>query len=83
MEKEPLRELIAAKLKDGRLPQDSIPRVWGGRGAGEICDACERPVGGHEIIIEGVSTDTEAKLGIQFHVQCFYLWDSLRTVPDR
>ena len=33
--------------------------------------------------MEGVSTDTAAKHGIQFHVKCFYLWDSLRTAPGR
>ena len=41
MEQTALRLLIQSKLADGRLPQDSIPRVWGGAGAGETCDACE------------------------------------------
>jgi hypothetical protein len=36
---EPLRVLIRAKLADGRLPTNSIPRVWGGLGNGETCDA--------------------------------------------
>jgi len=29
---EALRSLILIKLADGRLPLNSIPRVWGGRG---------------------------------------------------
>jgi hypothetical protein len=41
MEPQDLRTLIRAKLADGRLPVDSIPRVWGGPGSGETCDACE------------------------------------------
>ena len=83
MEGEALRELMALvrrKLADGRLPQDSIPRVWGGPGHGELCDACELAIGANQLVMEGVSTD-DGKQGIQFHVRCFYLWDSLRTVP--
>ena len=30
--------------------------------------------------MEGLSL---SGVGIQFHVQCFYLWDELRTVPGR
>jgi hypothetical protein len=41
MEQQALRFLIQRKLADGRLPHDSIPRVWGGPGNGETCDACE------------------------------------------
>jgi hypothetical protein len=41
MEQETLRHLIRRKLADGRLPQNSIPRLWGGAGNGETCDACE------------------------------------------
>jgi hypothetical protein len=41
MEQEILRRLIRSKLADGRLPQNSIPRLWGGAGTGETCDACE------------------------------------------
>jgi hypothetical protein len=39
MELEALRPLIRSKLTDGRLPLNSIPRVWGGPGNGETCDA--------------------------------------------
>jgi hypothetical protein len=41
MDQNALRLLIQSKLADGRLPQNSIPRVWGGAGAGETCEACE------------------------------------------
>ena len=37
---EVLRRLIRSKLRGGSLPWDSIPRVWGGKGANEICSAC-------------------------------------------
>lgn len=73
-----LRAVIAAKLADGRLPQDSIPRLWGGPGNGETCQACDETVLKGQLIMEGVSTEGGA--GVQFHVQCFYIWDTIRQV---
>ena len=75
-----LRRLIRDKLQDGRLPYDSIPRMWGGKGDGEICDACEESVTPSQMIMEGVSTDV-SKHAVQFHVACFYLWDVERREP--
>jgi hypothetical protein len=71
-----LAALIQAKLVSGKLPYDSIPRVWGGPGNGESCDACERTITSWELIMEGIASDGGG--GIQFHVRCFYLWDALR-----
>jgi hypothetical protein len=77
MENHPLRLIIRAKLADGRLPHDHIPRLWGGPGNGETCDACEETVSKAQMIMEGIGT---AGGGVQFHVACFYLWDSERQV---
>jgi hypothetical protein len=49
------RILIRIKLRDGALPQDSIPRVWGGPGNGETCDACEEIVTKSQMGIEGAA----------------------------
>ena len=76
-----LRRLIRDKLEDGRLPYNSIPRMWGGKGAGEICDACDESVTAPQMIMEGVSTDV-LKRAVQFHVACFYLWDVERKDPS-
>ena len=85
MEQEILRRLIRSKLADGRLPQNSIPRLWGGAGNGETCDACEEIITKTqfvmEFVMEGVST-TGGK-GIQFHVGCLHIWDAERCVPGR
>jgi hypothetical protein len=70
-----LRSLIQRKLDDGRLPRNSIPRVWGGAGNGETCDACEETITKKQIVMEGVGAGKKA---IQFHVSCFSLWDELR-----
>jgi hypothetical protein len=81
MEQETLRHLIRRKLADGRLPQNSIPRLWGGAGNGETCDACEEIITKTQFVMEGVST-TGGK-GIQFHVGCLHIWDAERCVPGR
>jgi hypothetical protein len=62
--------LIRSKLADGGLPQNSIPRVWGGAGNGETCDACEETITTVQFVMEGVSTMPE-------------LWDAERRAPGR
>ena len=81
MEQETLRRLIRNKLADGRLPQNSIPRLWGGAGNGETCDACEEVITKAQFVMEGVSTT--GGLGIQFHVGCLHIWDAERCAPGR
>jgi DNA-binding transcriptional regulator PaaX len=80
MEQEVLRHLIRSKLADGRLPQDSIPRLWGGAGNGETCDACEETIAKTQFVMEGVSTTTGG-LGIQFHEGCLHGRGALRPRP--
>jgi hypothetical protein len=73
MEQEILRRLIRSKLADGRLPQNSIPRLWGGAG-GERCDACEEIITATQFVMEGVSATGDK--GIQSAQMNFQ-----RTVP--
>ena len=66
-----LRLVIQSKLVDGRLPLNSIPRVWGGPGNGETCHACEKVITKHEFVMEGVSL-APAKAPLQLHVACYW-----------
>ena len=68
---------VRRKLANGSLPHDSIPRVWGGFGNGEMCDVCDEIVTNPQMLIEGIG---EHGRGIQMHVQCFSLWDQEREV---
>ena len=77
-----LHLLIQRKLDDGRLPHNSIPRIWGGPGDGEACSACEEPIPKNQLIMEGISLDGDRR-PVQFHVVCFYLWDKARKAPGR
>jgi hypothetical protein len=82
MEPVSLHSVIRQKLADGRLPQNSIPRVWGGPSNAEICDACDEKIGPTQFVMECVSVD-QTKRALQFHVECLYIWDKERGVPGR
>ena len=75
---EAIRILIREKLRDGRLPYDSMPRFWGGPADGEVCDACEKPITKQQLVMEGIASTLSDKQPIQFHVGCFQIWDAER-----
>jgi hypothetical protein len=79
MESEALRLLIRAKLADGRLPSDRLPRVWGGPGNGELCAACGERVTKDHSVLEGSALDGRP---FQLHARCFNIWDSERQAPE-
>ena len=62
-------------LKRLQLFVNSIPRVWGGAGNGETCDACDEVITRKQLLMEGIGA---GKTGFQFHVRCFSVWDELR-----
>lgn len=81
---EGIRILIRQKLKDGRLPLNSMARFWGGPAEGEMCDACDQPIPKQQLVMEGISVSSTLsdrpsdKKSIQLHVQCFQIWDAER-----
>jgi hypothetical protein len=77
MTKPTLRLMIHDKLADGRLPHNFIPRIGGGLGNGETCDACAEPVTKAQVLMEGLSGKDR---GVQFHATCFHVWDATRQV---
>ena len=77
MQEHHLQLLIRHKLETGVLPMNSIPRVWGGPGSGEICDACEVPITKDQWVIEGISLAGGRK-PLQLHAECFHLWERER-----
>ena len=85
MKIEALRLLIRSKLKDGRLPYDSMPRFWGGPSDGEVCDACDKPITKEQLVMEGIASTLSDRpkdqKPVQFHVKCFYVWDAERRAP--
>jgi hypothetical protein len=83
MDRPALTLLIQAKLADGRLPHNHIPRMWGGPGNGETCDGCGETVSKSQMVMEGLSVTDAAHadgIGVQFHVECFQVWVGERQV---
>jgi hypothetical protein len=39
-----LHYVIRGKLASGEVPHNGIPRIWGGPGNGEKCDACQNVI---------------------------------------
>ena len=78
---EAIRILIRKKVKDGRLPHDSLSRFWGGPADGEVCDGCDKPITKQQLVLEGVGSTRGDKQPIQFHVTCFQIWEVERRVP--
>ena len=71
---------VRAKLADGYLPKEFLPRVFGGPGTGQRCDACEETVLAEDLEIEG----NLAKGGlVRFHIRCFSIWQKEREAQDK
>ena len=78
MDHDALRILIQQKLQDGRLPRNSVPRVWGGPGHGETCDACGASVTKDQMGIEGIALAAGGGRPMRLHADCFQIWDTER-----
>jgi hypothetical protein len=74
MHQQGLQLIIRQKLLNRSLPYNSIPRVWGGPGNGEMCDGCDAIITKDEWVIEGVSLAGGRK-PLQLHTECFHLWE--------
>jgi hypothetical protein len=72
MEQRLLRLVIQEKIADGRLPSAPLPRVYDGRGTGQICDGCGEPVTQAQTVVENLDAGSRAA---RFHVACFHIWD--------
>lgn len=77
MDQEALRRFIRRKLQDGRLPRDSIRRVWSNPSAGETCDACDTVLAPDQLLMEGITLDV-GRRPFRMHVRCFQVWEHER-----
>ena len=74
MEPSALRLIIASKLAEGRVPFKIIPRISGGAGYGQMCNACDEPITKEHMGLEEMGLGQNA---LHFHVRCFNVWDEL------
>ncbi len=66
---------IRAKIAAGVLPKLPAREIWGGRGTGEICAACDRKIDPSESEIEADCVDDVPRF---YHVECHQLMEAER-----
>jgi len=73
-----LRDAACERIDQARLPRSKPARMWGGRGTGQICNLCDKPILDTEPEME-LEYDGSAPLKIvRFHLQCQSVWDEAR-----
>jgi hypothetical protein len=79
MEPQALLLLIRDKLRDGRLPHDSIRKVVSSPSDGETCDACDTRITKDQLVMEATLAGRNSPRGVlRFHTACLRLWDAER-----
>lgn len=71
-------ELIGAKIRAGVLPLDRPEKVYVGRGTGQPCSGCERPLLDTEVEYEFDTADDRI---VRFHQACLAAWHAERAKP--
>lgn len=52
--------------------------MWGGRGTGQVCSLCDRPITDSEPEMELEYEGSEGLSIVRFHLQCQTVWDEAR-----
>ena len=71
-----LRLLIRGRLESGALTRKGVQRISGSPGTGESCIDCHGIIAETQLAMEGID---ERGTVLQFHVECFSLWNIERT----
>jgi hypothetical protein len=69
-----LRPLARECIAKGRLPRNPPAKLWGGRGSGELCALCGKPIERDQVEYEvEVSLDGTVRT-FRFHIVCQSVW---------
>ncbi len=75
MDVDEIRRLIREKIARGLLPSTPAREIWGGRGTGAVCAACDRPIAPSESEIEADCVDDVPRF---YHAECHQLMEAER-----
>jgi hypothetical protein len=78
--REALRDTARERIEQSRLPRTKPARMWGGRGSGQVCSLCDKPILESEAEMELEYDGTNAPSVIRFHIQCQSVWDEARQI---
>ncbi len=77
MNEDGLREKIHNAIIEDRLPRSgSKPRVYGGRGEGIACAACQETIRPTDVQYDVDCRLGEASHTLSMHRRCFQVWES-------
>ena len=79
MDPEVARQLIRRRLDEGRLPRGRMAEAAVRSGDGQLCDGCGAIVTTDQIAMSGLAVENWRTL--EFHVDCFHIWDVERHLP--
>lgn len=71
---EELRPIARECIAKGRLPCDTPSKMWGGRGGGEPCALCGKPIERDEVEYEVEVPVDETVRTFRFHIVCQSVW---------
>ena len=66
-------QLIRQKILGGHLPKQNCHVTFYGFGTGNICVACESPIGADDVEVE---CDLPAGGTIRLHRKCYEIWST-------
>jgi hypothetical protein len=58
------------------LPYQEPMRTWAGHGTGALCSLCGLPISEQDIEYEVELAPEAGSGGLQFHVQCYRVWET-------
>ena len=79
MDADVVRRLIHRRLEDGRLPHGRMAEVRAQSGDGQLCDGCGADITTRQTAVSGLAAEDWSPL--QFHADCFDIWDVEREAP--
>lgn len=81
-----LREKARAAVRNGKLPNRTPDRTWGGPGVGALCAVCGLRVTKDETAFEIQFARNGGEPGLDkfhLHIRCFAAWEFERRAVDR
>jgi hypothetical protein len=76
-ESDTVQAVIRDKLAHGELRGETPETVWGGKGTGQSCSGCNRPIAGNDMEYEVDYPGARAVM--RFDQTCLFIWDDYRT----
>ena len=73
-----LRDTARQRIEQAQLPRSKPSRIWGGRGSGQTCSLCDKPILDTEPEMELEYDSEPSQAVVRFHLQCQTVWDEVR-----